>query len=97
MSRGTRAGGFLRHRGGKIQRLDLKCDPVKMDDSLPCPKPQFLSLPPGSNADFEGAVASENVTWEARVTSACRHRFSWSHGDKSYLGLTLGAGARSGP
>lgn len=24
------------------QRLDLKCDPGKMDDSLPCPKPQFL-------------------------------------------------------
>lgn len=54
------------------QRRDLKCGPVKLDVSLPCPKPQFLSLPPGSNADFEGAIASEIVTWEARVTSACR-------------------------
>lgn len=79
------------------QRRDLKCGPVKLDDSLPCPKPQFLSLPPGSNADFEGAIASEIVTWEARVTSACRHRFNWSHRDESYLGFTLGAGARSGP
>lgn len=77
-------------------RLDLTHDPMKMDPSLLCPKPQFLSLTPRSKTDFEGAAAPVRNRHLGSQGDLCLQPVQLSHRHGS-LGLTLEAVASCGP
>lgn len=70
-------------------RLDLKHDPVKMNASLLCPKPQFLSLTPISKADFEEAVVPVRNRYLGSQGDLCLQPVLLSHRHELILGLDL--------